>query len=505
MRAAHAIGYASSSTSSSTTPGSTGSTTRPRPATRSGRRYTTGQYRSLLPEERLRRRITNPQQPLGNDDYVWPQDLQFIENYTRAGTGSLGAGDIRDPDAEHKRTDFEVLRDLAVERAETLGRLIFIYQYWIALTDCDGLRIDTLKHVSGEEGRNFCGAVKEFADDRQEQLPRARGGRRRRRRPGVSSDHLRRATWTPPSTSARCGWPSPASGKGLQNPADFFAGFNFWDERMGSHRDWGSRHVSVLDDHDHVFGRKVRFSADAPVDHQVTVPTALQLCGLGIPCIYYGTEQALPQRPRSERARWLGTVDGQRPATCPPSAASTSCCAKRCSVPDHPRASGFAGAQGGRDTALPGFGAFGTAGAHVFDQAHPAFVRIKALIATRKALRPLRRGRQYRRATSIGGHDYRFQGPGELLAWSRILNDVEVLIAVNTNGVAGRGSRIELDPRLRPAGSTLRVVCDTNRIGDPAADAQGGGQVLRGAEHGQGGRVFVDVGVLAPAEVMIMM
>ena len=53
-------------------------------------------------------------------------------------------------------------------------------------------------------------------------------------------------------------------GQGLQNPADFFAGFDFWDEKMGSHRDWGSRHVSVLDDHDHVFGRKVRFSADAP-------------------------------------------------------------------------------------------------------------------------------------------------------------------------------------------------------------------------------------------------
>ena len=94
-------------------------------------------------------------------------------------------------------------------------------------------------------------------------------------------------------------------------------------------------------------------------------------------------------------------------------------------------------------------------------------MRIKALIATRKTLRPLRRGRQYRRATSIGGDDFHFQGPGELLAWSRILNDVEVLIAVNTNGIAGRGSRIELDPRLRPAGSTLRVVCDTSRIGDP--------------------------------------
>ena len=78
-------------------------------------------------------------------------------------------------------------------------------------------------------------------------------------------------------------------------------------------------------------------------------------------------------------------------------------------------------------------------------------MRIKALIATRQALRPLRRGRQYRRATSNGGSGFGFHGAGELLAWSRILNDVEVLIVVNTNGAAGRGSRVELDPRLRPA------------------------------------------------------
>ncbi len=37
--------------------------------------------------------------------------------YTRAGSGSLGAGDVGDPDAEHKRTDFEDLRDLALDRA----------------------------------------------------------------------------------------------------------------------------------------------------------------------------------------------------------------------------------------------------------------------------------------------------------------------------------------------------------------------------------------------------
>ena len=73
-------------------------------------KYTTGQYKSLFPKNGFGGAITNPQQPLGNDDYVWPQDLQFIENYTRAGTGSLGAGDIRDP---QRRTQAHRLRGAA--------------------------------------------------------------------------------------------------------------------------------------------------------------------------------------------------------------------------------------------------------------------------------------------------------------------------------------------------------------------------------------------------------
>jgi glycosidase len=466
-------------------------------------KYTTGHYKSLFPKNGFGAAITNPQQPLGNDDYVWPQDLQSIENYTRAGTGDLGGGNIRDPNAEHKRTDFEVLRDLAVERPDTLARLIFIYQYWIALTDCDGLRIDTLKHVSGDDGRNFCGAVKEFAESIGKSnfllLGEVAGG------DDAQDFHLTIFARNLDAALDIGGMRLAITGvgQGLQNPADFFAGFNFWDERMGSHRDWGSRHVSVLDDHDHVFGRKVRFSADASVDHQITVPTALQLCGLGIPCIYYGTEQALRSGPEPAERVWLGTVK-DNDQDVPAFGRIDVLLREAMFGPEHPRASGFGGTQGARDTALPGFGAFGTAGAHVFDQAHPAFVRIKALITTRQTLRPLRRGRQYRRATSIGGDNFGFQGPGELLAWSRILNDVEVVVAVNTHGTAGRGSRIELDPRLRPAGSTLRVVCDTSRLGDATADAQGGGQLLSVQSMGQGGRVFVDVGVLAAAEVMIM-
>ena len=38
-----------------------------------------------------------------------------------------------------------------------------VYQYWIALSDCDGFRVDAVKHVSVEASRNFCTAIHEYA------------------------------------------------------------------------------------------------------------------------------------------------------------------------------------------------------------------------------------------------------------------------------------------------------------------------------------------------------
>src|SRR5581483_9174798 len=99
----------------------------------------------------------------GDDDGVWPAELQPDSVYTRAGEGNLGAGSLDDPHAEFRRTDFIGLRDVNFDGSSALDDLARCYKYWIALTDCDGFRIDTLKHVDAETGRNFCGAIKEFA------------------------------------------------------------------------------------------------------------------------------------------------------------------------------------------------------------------------------------------------------------------------------------------------------------------------------------------------------
>src|SRR5262249_56317301 len=99
------------------------------------------------------------------EDGVWPVELTDVEDYTRAGAGDLGAGDLDDPQAEHRRSDFFDLRDFQLDRGRALGDLARCYKYWMALTDCDGFRIDTLKHVSFDEAHRFCGSIKEYAAD----------------------------------------------------------------------------------------------------------------------------------------------------------------------------------------------------------------------------------------------------------------------------------------------------------------------------------------------------
>ncbi|MBO0727351.1 MAG: alpha-amylase, partial [Blastocatellia bacterium] len=104
-------------------------------------RYTTGRY----PFGSWRGDNGQPVEWIqSGEDGVWPMELTDIEDYTRAGAGDLDAGDLDDPQAENKRSDFYDLRDFQLDRGQALNDLARCYKYWIALTDCDGFRIDTL-------------------------------------------------------------------------------------------------------------------------------------------------------------------------------------------------------------------------------------------------------------------------------------------------------------------------------------------------------------------------
>ena len=429
---------------------------------------------------------------------VWPAELQDIACYTRAGKGDLGAGNIDDPHAEHKRTDFFTLRDFALDNPGVLNHLADCYKYWIALTDCDGFRIDTLKHVSFEEGRNFCGAIKEFAANLGKAdfflVGEVAGG-------DFAQDRYLDVLGHNLNAALDIGDMRPTLqnvAKGLAHPEAYFGGFDPGDAEMGSHRNLGQRHVSILDDHDHVFGAKIRFSSEAATEQQVVAGVALQLFTLGIPCIYYGTEQSLAGPEESERAFLPGWKGGDH---------ADRYLREAMFGPRHPRCAGLEGVppDGSLDPELPGFGPFGTAGAHCFDPDFATYRRIAALAAVRKEFPVLRQGRQYVRPSSIFNGPLVVRGPGEIVAWSRMLSDEEALCVVNAHGTQMRGGDVLVDAALNSQGGEMTVIANTAETAEQSA---GGIEQPIGSRlpvrRLPDGTAFVEIRNLPPSEVLVL-
>lgn len=445
------------------------------------------------------------------DDGVWPRELQRDEAYTRAGGGDLGAGSLDDPNAEFRRTDFLGLRDVNFDGSSALDDLARCFKYWIALTDCDGFRIDTLKHVDAETGRNFCGAIKEFAANLGKTdfflVGEVAGDDR-------SAERYREVLGTNLNATLDIGQSRRllhAVAKGLLAPRAYFDFVRTWNDDLGSHRNAGRAHVSILDDHDHVSGDKVRFSSDAASDHQIVAGVALQLFGLGIPCLYYGSEQAL-----------RGPIDETRDAQLPDYRGGNDKYLREAMFgPAHPRRAGRAGigepAQAS-DGAAFGYGPFGTAGAHAFDATASAYVRIAHLAAVRRAFPVLRYGRSYARRISIFGEPFHDSDAGELIAWSRILDEEECLCVVNGHGDSARGADIVVDWQLNDAQApgagwddapSLEVIANSAQAahaarapGTPYDGPHPIGSRLQVGERD--GSRFVAIGTLQASEVLVL-
>ena len=428
---------------------------------------------------------------------IWPTELQQDAYYTRAGTGSLGAGSLDDPVAEFRRTDFIELRDINFDGTEALDDLARCYKYWIALTDCDGFRLDTLKHVSQETGRSFCGTIKEFAANLGKADFFLVG-----EVAGSDNDAARYREVLGRNLNATLdiGGIRPTLGgvaKGLIAPDAYLHLAKVWDDELGSHRDGGERHVSILDDHDHVSGPKIRLSTDAASDLQIVAGTALQMFSLGIPCIYYGSEQSFAGPERAVRDQFLPDFNSGH----------DKFLREAMFGPEHPRRSGreglLAGAQG-LDADLPGFGPFGTAGHHCFNTTSPAYVRMAALNATRKAFPALRVGRQYQRPISNFSAPFRLPNAGELIAWSRILDDEEIVCIVNGHGRERRGGDVLVDAKLNNrSGAVFQVIANSAQAADPGF----GGTHPVGAQlpvKFRDGTAFIEIRDVNPSEIVLL-
>jgi glycosidase len=366
------------------------------------------------------------------DAAVWPRELQNAESFS-----GLGRIDNWDWHPEFIEGDFFDLKNVRLGAgpidhfrvSPALKALTRIYQYWIAYADLDGFRIDTVKHMEPGATRYFTSCIHEFAQsigkERFALIGEITGGR-------GHAHALREAT----GLDAALGIDDIPDkleylAKGQRNPADYFALFrNSFELGKDTHAWFRDKVVTLYDDHDQVRKglHKARFCAGDGAGLAAAALT-LNALTLGIPCIYYGSEQ------------------------------------------------GFDGAGGNdryiREALFGGdFGAFRSRGRHCFDESHPLYRELARLLAVRRQVIALRRGRQYLRAISGNGVDFgepRMIGGAlrSVVAWSRLFNDQEWLCAINTDPQHARAAWVGLDFDLHQPGQ--RLVClhasDPARVG----------------------------------------
>jgi glycosidase len=360
------------------------------------------------------------------DDAVWPVELQTPEAFKRKGA-------IRDltgaSDDEAVNGDFFSLKELDMGNQAVMDALIAAYKWWIAVSDVDGYRIDTVRNVEPRFLAAFTNAIHEYckrigkdnflvfgeivaSDDLLHKYIGTNG-------PAHGTDE-----WFPRLDAAL---DFPLYGvldeviKGAKPCADLRARY---EHLARYYRDLGEAakyYVTFLDNHDQSHRPWRRFMNNQDHDHRLVVlGIGYLLCNLGIPCIYYGTEQGF---------------DGGGDSDV------------------FVRETMFGGA----------WGAFDTTGVHFFDADHPAYQSIARVAKVRAEQPALRYGRQYFRDTSADGQTFSCPTHGKcVLAFSRVFDTQEVLVAMNLD-VSPREDWILVDGRLTPAGTKLRDVLDDSR------------------------------------------
>jgi glycosidase len=337
------------------------------------------------------------------DGAIWPREFQRPELYLRKGhivnwdyCPEYVEGDM----FGLKTLDLRLQWDGQYPRiASALPGLALVYGFWIAYADVDGFRIDAAKHMPEESLRTFCDIIREFAQSIGKEnflLVGEVGGSREHAWEVVERTGLDAALGI-----------DDVPGKlermvtGYTDPADYFSLFRNWIlEEPAGHRWYRNQVVTLVDDHDQVRkgNGKARFCADPRSRDLAFNVLAVQLTTMGIPCVYYGSEQ--------------GFDSGGRP--------------------------------GGSDLVLRetmfggSFGGLCTQGRHFFNEEGDLYRALAALADLRKKLLPLRRGRQT--LHHVSGDGIHFGLPrrvGErmrsLVCWSRLLVDQEVLVALNTD------------------------------------------------------------------------
>lgn len=131
--------------------------------------------------------------------------------------------------------------------------------------------------------------------------------------------------------------------------------------------------------------------------------------------------------------------------------------------------------------------------------------RIAALAAIRQRYPVLRSGRQYSCPISFLGGPFEVVGNGELMAWSRILDDEEALCIVNVHGTQSRGADILVDAELSTSVGNLTVVANTAEVTTFGPTVSHPSTSKLTIQRTSDGKVYVEIRNLGPSEVLVLL
>ena len=377
----------------------------------------------------------------GPDDAVWPVEFQRPEAFARFGP----MGDPSEASAaEAKDGDFMSLKKIDLMHPPTMSAVINCYKHWIAFADVDGFRIDAMRHVRHPAASDFVHALREYAQsvgklnffqvgevaDSDDEMRRYVGTNVELRHggdpdfsrdPDETGDYPRLDAVIDFELHRRlipvllCERPATDLGDLLKLRQEYYRDYG----RSGGY------YLSYLENHDQGGRDRHRLLAGSfeqvPEDYDrpggdprlAVMAAAVLLCGMGVPCLYYGTEQGFDG----------GDVSGDQ----------------------YIREAMFGGK----------WGPFDTTGASAFDDTHPIYKGIARVAEARRAEPALRYGRQYLRDISGDGENF---GPPEhegAFAFSRVLDVTEILVVANPS-LAAAPLCVEADRNLNPPGWRVR-------------------------------------------------
>jgi len=355
------------------------------------------------------------------DDAIWPLELQDPDAFKRKGhiRDMMGA----DED-EAINGDFFSLKELDSNNPKVVDAIIKCFKYWIAQTDVDGFRIDTVGNCEPRYMQRFCRGIHEYAKHIGKvnflMFGEIIG----------DDDKLHRYIGNNgPATGGHDKYPLldaaldfPLYGvldeviKGEKPCGDLRNRYEHFQRFYREQGEAGKYYVTFIDNHDQSHRPGRRFLHGANDWRLGVLGIGFLLCNMGIPCIYYGTEQGFD------------------------SAGDNDSSVRECMF-------------GGK------WGAFDSTGFHFFNPKNSIYEGIAKIVAVRNREPALRYGRQYFRDVSADAQHFANPADGKCtLAFSRVFDDEEVIIVINLDQTDKSDAVLVDKAFTRPGGTVVNLL-----------------------------------------------